>query len=281
MKTDYHMHFEYGDYDFAWVEGFFDAAKKRGIEEIGISEHSHTFPEFEKFYYDDLILDDSEVGEFQKVWLKTNKFKHTLQDYFNFMAELKKNHKVKIGIEVCNFQNQVATKKILDAWNFDYRIGSVHFLNGWGYDASKIKSEWQNHDLRQIYETYTQEIERLCATEIYDIIGHPFNIRLFKFLPDFDATEYFERAAAAMKKFNLVVDVNTGTKYRYPIQEISPCEDFMKIAAAYDLPIIISSDAHQPEDCGRFSDEAIEYVKKFGYKKTVRFSERQRDFINF
>ena len=281
MKTDYHMHFEYGDYEIDWAEGFFKAAKERGLSEIGISEHSHTFPEFEQLYYDDLILDDSEVGAFQKVWLKTNKFKHTLKDYFDFMAELQKNHAVKIGIEVCNFKNQSAVEKILSAWDFDYVIGSVHFLDGWGYDASKIKAEWERHDLRQIYESYTAEVERLSACGLYDIIGHPFNIRLFKYLPDFDATEYFERAAAAMKKYNLVVDVNTGTKYRYPIEEISPCAEFMKVAAAYDLPIIITSDAHQPEDCGRYNAEATGYVEQFGYKQTVRFNKRHREFTSW
>ena len=279
MKFDYHMHFEYGDYDLNWAEGFFVAAKKRGLDEIGISEHSHTFPEFEKFYYEDLILDNSEVGEFQKIWLKKNKFKHSLKDYFDFMAELQKNHKVKIGIEVCNFKNQIEVKKILDAWNFDYRIGSVHFLWGWGFDAEKIKSEWNNRSLKKIYEEYVSEIERISASGNYDILGHPFNIRLFNYFPDFDATEFFERAAAALKKFNLVIDVNTGTKYRYPVQEISPCSDFMKIAAAYKIPITINSDAHQPEDCGKFCDEAIDYAKSFGYKNTIRFSKREREEV--
>ena len=279
MKIDYHMHFEYGDYNFDWVEKFFDAAKLRGLDEIGITEHSHTFPEFKSLYYDDLILDVSPVGTFQQTWLKTNKFKHTLKDYFNFMAELKKIHAVKIGIEVCNFQNQAAVKNILDAWNFDYIIGSVHFLNGWGYDASKIKDEWTRHNLREIYESYTAEVERLADAQIYDVIGHPFNIRLFKNFPDFDVTEYLERVASAMKKNNLAVDVNTGTKYRYPVGEISPYADFMKVAAAYDLPIIISSDAHQPEDCGRFCDEAVAYVKSFGYDKVLTFNQRQREFV--
>ncbi|MBR6014389.1 MAG: histidinol-phosphatase HisJ family protein [Selenomonadaceae bacterium] len=281
MKFDYHMHFEYGDYDLKWVQGFFDAAKKRGLDEIGISEHTHTFPEFEKFYYDDLILDNSEVGEFQKVWLKTNKFKHTLKDYFDFMAELQKNHAVKIGIEVCNFKNQSAVKKILDDWDFDYIIGSVHFLWGWGYDASKIKNEWTRHDLKEIYEEYTREVEKLAESKIYDILGHPFNIRLFKNFPDFEVTEYLERVAVALKKSDMAVDVNTGTKYRYPVEEISPYADFMKVAAAYELPITINSDAHQPEDCGKFHDEAVEYVKTFGYKKISQFTKRKREFVDF
>ena len=196
------------------------------------------------------------------------------------MNELKKNHAVKIGIEVCNFQNQAAVKKILDAWNFDYIIGSVHFLWGWGYDASKIKAEWDRRNLRDIYEQYTREVEKLAASKLYDVLGHPFNIRLFKYFPTFDVTPYLERVAAAMQKFNLAVDVNTGTKYRYPVQEISPFADFMKVAAAYHLPIIITSDAHQPEDCGKFNAEAVEYAKSFGYKKILRFNNRQREEVD-
>ena len=280
MRFDYHMHFEYGDYDAAWVEGFFAAAQSHGLDEIGISEHTHTFPEFERLYYDDLILDDTPVGKFQRGWLKTNKFKHTLKDYFDFMTRLKENHAVKVGVEVCNFRDQSAVKKILDAWDFDYRIGSVHFLWGWGFDASKLIDEWHNHNLRAIWEEYAAQAEQLAASGNYDILGHPFNVRLFRFFPDFDATPYFERVAAALQKADMVVDVNTGTLYRYPVKEISPCADFMKVAAAYDLPIVITSDAHQPEDCGKFYEEACDYVRSFGYKKIARFNGRARELVD-
>ncbi len=279
MKTDYHMHFEYGDYKIDWVKGFFEAAGKRGLDEIGISEHTHTFPEFEKLYYDDLILDDSPVGQFQKVWLKTNKFKHTLKDYFNFMGELKKIFKVKIGIEVCNFQDQDAVKKILLPYDFDYIIGSVHFISGWGFDAEKIKDEFLRRDLREIYDSYAGEVEKLAAAGIYDILGHPFNLRLFKNFPDFDVTPYLERVAVALKKSDMIIDVNTGTMYRYPVGEISPYADFMKIAAAHKIPITINSDAHKPEDCGKFHDEAADYARSFGYTQTVIFSGRDRGFV--
>ena len=279
MRLDYHMHFEKGSYDKQWEEGFFHTAAERQLDEIGISEHSHTFPEFEQLYYDDLVLDDSFIGNFQQKWLKSNKFKYTLDEYFAFMRELQKDHAVKIGIEVCNFQNQERVASLLKQYPFDYIIGSVHFIKGWAYDSSEIKAEWQRHDLHDIYEWYTEEIEKLAASGLYDVLGHPYNIRLFKFLPDFDVHPYLERAVKALKQADMIVDVNTGTYYRYPIKEISPYPEFMKLAAQYGLPIIIDSDAHQPQDCGAYHDEAVRYVRAFGYDKTVQFEGRKRTVV--
>ena len=279
MKLDYHMHFEYGSYDEAWVQGFFDAAQKRGLDEIGISEHTHTFREFEPLYYEDLVLDDSFIGSFQQKWLKKNKFKYTLQDYFSFMELLKKKHTVKTGIEVCNFQHQDEVREILAPYSFDYVIGSIHFLHGWAYDSSEIKAEWEKHSLREIYEWYADEVENLCSSGLYDVLGHPFNIRLFRFLPDFDVTPVLERAAKALQQAKMGIDINTGTFYRYPIQEISPYPDFMRIAAKYDLPVITSSDAHKPEDCGSYIDDAIAYARSFAYTQSLNFTARQRKFV--
>lgn len=280
MKIDYHMHFEYGSYDLDWVQGFFDSAKKRGIGEIGISEHTHGFIDFKDLYYKDVIHDTSFIGKFQEKWLQTNKFKYYLSDYIDFMNLLKnRGFPVKTGLEVCNFHDQKKVKSILSQYKFDYLIGSVHFLQGWAYDSSQIKEEWNHRDLKDIYEWYTQEAEKLCASGIYDVLGHPFNIRLFEFLPDFDETPYLVRVAEAMKKADMAVDINTGTYYRYPIKEISPYPKFMKVAAEYGLPIITSSDAHKPEDCGAYIDEAIFYAKSFGYKTRIRFTDRKRENI--
>lgn len=272
MRFDYHMHLEYGSYDEDYAEGFFRAAAERGVDEIGFSEHAHTFPEFEQLYYDDLILDDSFVGAFQRKWLKTNKFKYTLDEYFSFIEKLRKKHKVLAGIEVCNFQDQEAAAKILRAYPFDYIIGSVHFLRGWAYDTAAIKAEWDNHLLTDIYEWYAQEAEKLAAAGLYDALGHPFNIRLYRYFPDFDVTPYLARVARAMKAADMIVDLNTGTYYRYPIEEFSPYPDFMRMANACGLPIITTSDAHKPEDCARYNEEAVQYARSFGYREQIRFT---------
>jgi histidinol-phosphatase (PHP family) len=279
MKYDYHMHFEHGSYDETWVQGFFDAARQRGLGEIGITEHSHTFPEFKPLYEEDLILDDSFLGRFQRGWLQKNKFKYTLDEYLAFMHKLKEKHAVKTGIEVCNFQDQTKVAAILGRYDFDYVIGSIHFLHGWAYDSSEIKSHWDEVSLRDVYEWYTEEAEKLAASGLYDVLGHPFNIRLFKYLPDFDVQPYLERVARALREADMAVDINTGTYYRYPIHEISPYPGFMATAAAYHLPVITSSDAHEPADCGNYIDEAVAYAKRFGYTEGVRFTQRKREFV--
>ena len=282
MKIDYHMHFEYGSYDLEWVQGFFESAKKNGVGEIGISEHSHGFIEFKDLYYEELILDDSVVGSYQAKWLEKNKFKYSLKDYFKFMQMLKeKGYSVKIGIEICNFKNQEKVKAIIKDYEFDYIIGSVHFLNGWGYDFADIKQVWNDFSLQDIYKWYAEEITNLAQSGLYDVLGHPFNIRLFKNIPEFDVKPILEQVATVLKEANMVIDINTGTLYRYPIEEISPYPDFLQVAKKYDLPIITSSDAHKPEDCGRYIDEAIDYAKTFGYDSSIIFTNRQRSINKF
>lgn len=279
MKFDYHQHLEYGSYELDYALGFWEAAKERGLSEIGFSEHSHTFLEFERFYYDDLILDDSEIGRFQAKWLKKNKFKYMIDDYFAFMEECRVHFPVKVGIEVCNFQDQTAVGALLAQYDFDYIIGSVHFLRGWAYDSSEIKAEWERRDLREVYEQYAQEAEALCRAGHYDMLGHPFNIRLFRHFPDFDATPYLRRVVEAMRAADMVVDVNTGTFYRYPVKEISPYGDFLRLAHEAGLSITINSDAHKPTDSGAYHDMAVEYARSFGYKEAVRFTKRRRESV--
>ena len=130
-----------------------------------------------------------------------------------------------------------------------------------------------------MWAEYAAQVELLAASGNYDILGHPFNVRLFKHFPNFDTTPYLERVADALKRADMAVDVNTGTLYRYPVAEISPYADFMRLVAEYNLPVTINSDAHRPEDCGRFFEEAAAYVRSFGIKKIARFGKRRRELV--
>ncbi|MDO5089308.1 MAG: PHP-associated domain-containing protein, partial [Leptotrichiaceae bacterium] len=105
----------------------------------------------------------------------------------------------------------------------------------------------------------------------------PFNLRLFNNIPNKeDIEELLEQTALTIKKNNMTVDVNTGTFYRYPVNEITPYSDFMKYVKKYDIPVILSSDAHHPEHVGMKIREAAEYARKFGITEIATYSKRER-----
>ena len=280
MMTDYHMHFEYGTYDENWVKLFFQEAQKKGLNEIGISEHTHGFKEFKDLYYEELILDHSEIGEFQKKWLDNpkSKFVHTLDEYRDFINYLKsKGYPVKFGLEVCNFHNQKYVQEILSKYEWDYLIVSIHFIKGWGFDFSALKHKFNERNLNDIWKDYSDEIENVASTGFYDVLGHPFNLRLFKNIPEKDdVNNLLEKTAKILKENNMIVDVNTGTLHRYPIEEITPYPDFMEYVKKYNIPVILTSDAHQPEQVGIKIKEASEYLKKYGINEIVTFDRRKR-----
>lgn len=281
MLTDYHMHFEFGSYNEEWVKLFFKQADKMGLKEIGITEHTHAFKEFRDLYYNELILDDSEIGKFQKKWLEQKtKFCHTLDEYKNFINLLKsKDYPVKFGLEVCNFRNQKKVEELLSKYEWDYIIVSIHFIKGWGFDFSALKHHFNDRPLREVWIDYAKEIEIVAKTGIYDILGHPFNLRIFENIPEKqDVEDILENIAALLKEKNIVADINTGTYYRYPIKEITPYPDFMEKLRKYDIPIIISSDAHYPEHVGMYLKEAGEYAKSFGFDSIVLFDKKTRQF---
>ena len=98
----------------------------------------------------------------------------------------------------------------------------------------------------------------------------------FNNIPKENVDLLLEKSAVLLKENNMAVDINTGTYYRYPIKEITPYKDFMKFVKKYDIPIIFSSDAHQPEHSGFMIKEAAEYAKNMGLKKFIRFDKRRR-----
>ena len=121
-----------------------------------------------------------------------------------------------------------------------------------------------------------RKIKNVAETGFYDVLGHPFNLRLFNNIPKENVDLLLEKSAVLLKENNMAVDINTGTYYRYPIKEITPYKDFMKFVKKYDLPVIFSSDAHQPEHSGFMIKEAAEYAKNMGLEKFIRFDKRRR-----
>lgn len=162
----------------------------------------------------------------------------------------------------------------------DFLVGSVHFLNGWGFDNPEFIGEYKNKDIDQIWQDYFLSIEDLANSGKFDIVGHIDLIKVFNFKAKKDVRLIAKNALKAIKKANLIIEINTAG-YAKPILEQYPSDEILELVAQMNIPITFSSDAHSIEQVGKNMEKAIQKAKDFGFNKAVIFKNRDRKIVDF
>ncbi len=152
---DVHVHFLHGHgggYNIEFFEGFIASAENAGLEEIYLLEHTHQFTEFEKVY-----APVKKYNAFQADWIN-RKMNGSIESYLKFIDRVKGfkySVKVKFGLEVCYIpETEDELAKRLNEYSFDFLTGSVHWINGWGFDHGNQKEIWQTVDVDKTYRRY-------------------------------------------------------------------------------------------------------------------------------
>lgn len=265
MLTDYHTHTERGPYTVEWLEQFLHMAKQRGIAEYGVSEHAYRFKQAER------LLDNP--------WTRARRTED-LDEYFAMIERARQaGHAVKFGIEldyVPGSEKELA--RFIQAYPFDYVIGSVHWLGDFGFDLVEMKEQWLQRDLEATYSEYFSILTQMVESDLFDFVGHPDVIKVFGFEPA-NATflqTWYERMAKVFAQHDSVIEISTAG-LRKPVQKMYPAPDFLLACKAQGVPIVINSDAHRPEDVGADYDEAIAFAKAAGYETLTTFTQRKRE----
>ena len=72
----------------------------------------------------------------------------------------------------------------------------------------------------------------------------------------------------------MAVEISTAG-LRKPVGELYPAAEFLKLAHAAGVPVVINSDAHAPNEVGLDFDQAVAAASTAGYKEALRFSKRR------
>ena len=267
---DYHIHLENGPLTLEWLGKFWEAAQKRGISEIGVTEHCHKFQQFKTaFAY---LKEGVDSYEYMRQWLK-NDFQTSLDDYLELLTKAQqKGIPVKIGLEVDYLSDTEAEiKEILSNYSFDYIIGSVHIIGKWGFDY--YPQAWQNQDVYQAYKNYYAVLYDAVCCDLFDIIAHFDLIKVFGHHSSISMDQVVDTVLKAMSRRNTCMEISTAG-LRKPVKEIYPTEAILQKAFTYQIPIVISSDAHYPEDVGADWERATKLARRCGYKEYRVFSQR-------
>src|SRR5207245_7969474 len=63
-------------------------------------------------------------------------------------------------------------EEILRAYDWDYVIGSVHFMGAWGFDDARYLAEFELRDIDALYAEYYSLVAASAETRRLDPLGH-------------------------------------------------------------------------------------------------------------
>lgn len=258
-RADYHMHTFLCGHASGKPFEYADRALKLGLSEIGFSDHaplvSHDDPS--------ITMSFDELPHYHEM-LETLKTQYA-----------KKNLKIKIGIEADFIPGyEEKTKAILDAYPYDYVLGSVHFIGNFAFDNPKQKDRLQTSNIDKVYLDYHALLRESAACGLFDVMSHVDLVKKFGDRPTKDLSAEIEKTAQVFKNSGVVIEINSSG-LRKPVREIYPSLSDLKIYCAAGVLITFGSDAHAPEEVGSGFKEAFELAKNAGYKEYVLFDQRK------
>ncbi len=258
MIVDLHNHTILCNHASGSIEAYVQKAIEQKIDIFGFSDHAPTTLDTYRMRFDEMEFYENDIL-------------HVKREYASEITIL-------LGYEV-DFLEGFIDPRVLKR-TVDYFIGSVHYLGQWGFDNPEFIGEYQNRDIDTIWEDYFGAIEAMADKRLFDIVGHIDLMKVFNFLPKKDIRLLAKNAIKAIKKADMVVEINAAG-FRKPINEAYPSSALMEMLAESDIPITFGSDAHTPEHIGFKREESVALAQRYGYKKCATFESRERIMVNF
>jgi histidinol-phosphatase (PHP family) len=170
-------------------------------------------------------------------------------------------------------------ERILRAYDWDYVIGSVHFIDGWGFDDARYLAGFAEWDIDALYARYFDLVGASADTGLFDTIGHSDLVKKFGHRPRRDQRPAYAQLAERLARAGVCVEVNTGG-LRKPVGEIYPHRGLLRAYRAAGVAVTVGSDAHAPDEVAADFASATELMRAAGYTEFIRFVRRQRTLVS-
>jgi len=245
---DYHLHSRVSfDSDTA-PEDIVKAAERAGLEEICFTDH-----------YDFNDLDPKQKDLF------------SLEDYrLSYNALSSKKLSIRRGVEFgLTPWNQKECRALLDSYDFDFVMGSVHYAGG--YDPY-FEEFWEKNRAGDPFEAYLlQTLSCVKSHQEFDVLGHlnyvckSLHNPAHKPLKYSDYTDLCDQIMKTLAQKGIGMEINTSGVDR--VGEFLPSLAFIRRFRELGGEIVtVGSDAHDPSRVGQYVSEAAEIAKEvFGY----------------
>lgn len=283
---DYHVHLHdhgpyqglgppLGEYPPGHIEAYVAQAARRGLNEVGFTEHLYRCVESEpvlgRFW--DLEPRRDLAAETEAMIREDRTL--SLKAYVDAVVAAKdRGLPVKLGLEVDFMPGSIdVVLELLEPYPWDFLIGAIHWVGGWSVDYGVSSYEFARRGVRRAYEEYFELKTQLAASGTVDVLAHVDVVKRFgNVLPE-PPTDLYDQVVKAAAHSGTAVEVSSAGLHK-PINEIYPAPVLLEMFNAAGVPITLASDAHVPEECGRDAARLLDAARAAGYSEYLVFDQR-------
>ncbi|UUZ82736.1 histidinol-phosphatase HisJ [Paenibacillus sp. P26] len=263
---DYHTHHVRRGHASGELEEYVQKGIEIGLTQLGLSDHMPLLHVNPDTYLPGMAMPMEEPPRY-------------VEEAFRLQEKYKDRIDIRVGLEgdyIEGYETEIS--RIIEAYPWDYVIGSVHFLGEWDITDYRQTDGWKDRDPYEVYERYYDAVQKAARTGFYDYIGHIDVIKRFGFKPE-RSVEHLERQALeAVKAAGLAIELN-ASGLRMPVNEMFPSRRMLEYALELGIPLTIGSDAHQPERLAQYLDEALNLLQSVGFTELATFKKRKRTMM--
>src|SRR3954453_7255547 len=233
MLTDYHVHLRKDErensaeeaFTAANAERYVEVAAERGVEALGVSEHVYRF------------------RQALEVWQHPFWREEARDDLDAYCEFVRNETSLGLGIEadfVVGAEDRMAT--LLEARDWDYVVGSIHFLRDRAVDHTEHDVWDTTRDVEDVWRRYFELLGEAARSGMFDILAHPDLVKMWgpeRPRPEGDLRRFYERAVDGIAEAGIAVELSTAG-LRKRVQELYPAPAFLEMCLEAGAPVALS-----------------------------------------
>src|SRR5829696_4210427 len=157
---------------------------------------------------------------------------------FQEARELSQDVELRLGIEIDYVPGaEERMDNDTKALPYDYVIGSVHRVDNEEVDRATNQRIYDRYETYDLYAAYYANVRKAVLSGRFEVLGHPDLIKIFRHFPAREFLEMFHKRG---------------------------------------VPVILSSDAHAPDQVALGYDTSLALVHEVGYREVATFRNHER-----
>ena len=148
----------------------------------------------------------------------------------------------------------------IQAYNWDFLIGSVHEINGVQFERNY---KWSREEGETLWLQYFELLRRAVRSEYFSVISHPVRLRVNNpyLPPTFD--EELENLAAEATRYDIALEINGFDMLHYH----SLVRRLAQACLLHHTPMSVGSDAHNPKGIAQAHQQTEQMLQQLGITK--------------